>query len=345
MTNLTLPSVLAFDRKLEPSDALMYSGNWADINDDKAWQVVELFERRNRAVKSNFKQEVLDDEEELQKQIAEANLAWGDDAALSHEHDALKVSFTLRVVGGLNQPSVCNKVEFESEYSKRIGAYIQSGGIEELANRYACNIVNGRFLWRNRVGAQEVKIIVNHNKSPEKALEFQAYDFPLKQTTSKNDSVMKLAQLIKAGLTGDESILLAIDAYVNLGKGQRIWPSQEMVLNSSKGEKSRHLFSLKVKDKNIAAMHSEKIGNALRTIDDWYPQFSETQSPIAIEAYGSVTQRGVAYRSTKNDFKTLLLKWLNSEDCDGIGEHTKHFVVAMLIRGGVFGEGEGEGEG
>jgi len=59
MTNLTLQSVLAFDRKLEPSNALMHSSNWSDISDDKAWQLIELFERRNRAVKSNSKQEYL----------------------------------------------------------------------------------------------------------------------------------------------------------------------------------------------------------------------------------------------------------------------------------------------
>lgn len=338
MTTLTLPSVLAFDRKLEPSDALMHSGNWKNINDDKAWQAIELFERRNRAVHSNFSQEVLDDEEELQKMMEKPNLSWGDDAALSHEHNTLKVSFTLRVVGGLNQPSVCNKVAFERAYSEKIEEYIQFN-IEELANRYAYNIVNGRFLWRNRVGSQEVKVIVKH-ASLDNPLEFMAYDYPLKSTTSKNGSVIALAGLIKAGLTGSESVLLSIDAYTNLGKGQRVWPSQEMVLNSPKGEKSRHLFYLKVKDKNVAAMHCEKIGNALRTIDDWYPAFSETQSPIAIEAYGSVTQRGVAYRSSRNDFKSLLLKWLNSEDGDGIEKDDKHFVAAMLIRGGVFGEGE-----
>ncbi|MEY8198660.1 MAG: type I-F CRISPR-associated protein Csy3 [Colwellia sp.] len=338
MTNLTLPSVLAFDRKLEPSDALMHSGNWSDINDDKAWQAVELFERRNRAVKSNFNLDVLDDEKELQKQIAEANLAWGDDAALSHEHDTLRVGFTLRVVGGLDHPSVCNKVEFEAAYREKIGAYIESG-VDELANRYACNIANGRFLWRNRVGAQKIKVFVDHEEL-KKPLEFTASDYPLKSTTSGKSRVVELAQLIAAGLTGKKSILLSINAYVQLGKGQRIWPSQEMVLNSPNGEKSRHLFSIKVKEKNVAAMHCEKIGNALRTIDDWYPQFLDTQAPIAIEAYGSVTQRGVAYRSTKNDFKTLLLKWLNSEDSDGVEESEKHFVVAMLLRGGVFGEGE-----
>ncbi|PCH95473.1 MAG: type I-F CRISPR-associated protein Csy3 [Gammaproteobacteria bacterium] len=333
-TTLTMPSVLAFDRKLEPSDALMFSGNWDDIGNDKAWQPIALFERHNRAVKSNFKQEILNDETELQKQIAEANLAWGDDAALSHENDTLKVSFTLRVVSGLSQPSVCNKVDFEKAYSEKVEAYVQEN-IEQLANRYAYNIANGRFLWRNRVGAQALKIVVK-NPAFSKTLTFDAYDYPLKNTSSEHADLIQLAQLIKSGFENDKAVLITINAYAKLGEGQRVWPSQEMILNSAKGEKSRHLFSLN----GVAAMHCEKIGNALRTIDDWYPKFIETQTPIAIEAYGSVTQRGVAYRSTRNDFKTLLLKWLNSEDGNGITEDDKHFVVAMLIRGGVFGEGE-----
>lgn len=338
MTTLTLPTVLAFDRKLEPSDALMYSGNWDDLSNPNAWQEIELFERRNRAVKSNFKQEVLEDEDELQKEITEANLSWGDDAALDHQHDTLRLSFTLRVVGGLEKPSVCNKADFEAAYKEKIGSYTQSD-MKELANRYACNIANGRFLWRNRVGAQEVKIIVNH-ESFNDPLVFDAYDYPLKNTTSTDDAVLSLARLIEAGLTGSESILLKIDAYSKLGQGQRVWPSQEMVLKPPKGEKSRHLFSLQVGEKNVAAMHCEKIGNALRTIDDWYPDFAETQSPIAVEAYGSVTQRGVAYRSSRNDFKSLLLRWLNAEDQSTLSDSDKHFVAAMLIRGGVFGEGE-----
>lgn len=331
MTDLTLPSVLAFDRKLEPSDALMHSGNWKDIKEDKLWQTIELFDRRNRAVKSNFKQEVLEDEEELQKQIAEANLAWGDDAALAHDNDTLKISFSLRVVSGLSQPSVCNKVEFEKVFHERLEEFTDTN-LEVLANRYAYNIANGRFLWRNRVGAQNIKVIVKHSTlgSP---LEFDAYDFSLKNTSSEDASVNTLAHLIKSGLGGDENTLLNIIAYVNLGEGQRVWPSQEMVLNPPKGEKSRHLFNLN----GNAAMHCEKIGNALRTIDDWYPAAT---SPIAIEAYGSVTQRGVAHRSSKNDFKTLLLKWLNAEDIATISSDEKNFVVAMIIRGGVFGEGE-----
>jgi len=328
MTNLTLPSVLAFDRKLEPSDAIMHSGKWVNIEDSTQWQEIELFDRRNRAVKSNFKKEVLENEEELKKQSAEANLAWGDDAALAHDNDTLKISFSLRIVGGLDQPSVCNKVEFERCYRETISEYTDSS-LEELAKRYAYNIANGRFLWRNRVGAQDAKVFVTHS-SLSSPLEFNAYDFPLNKTTSDDTSIKVLAQLIKPGLAGNENTLLTINAYVKLGEGQRVWPSQEMVLNSPKGEKSRHLFNLN----GQAAIHCEKIGNALRTIDDWYP---DAMAPIAIEAYGSVTQRGVAYRSSKNDFKTLLLKWLNN---GSVSNEDKHFVAAMVIRGGVFGEGE-----
>jgi len=331
MPVITMPTVLAFDRKLEPSDALMYSGNWGDINTNKEWGKIELFERRNRAVKSNFKPEVLEDEAELQKQIAEANLAWGDDAALLHEHDTLKVSFSLRIVSGLEQPSVCNKPVFEAVFTEKVEEFVQSN-LDELAKRYAYNIANGRFLWRNRVDAEDAMVMVTH-PSLDESLVFNIYDFSLKKTSSSNDSVEKLAGLIKAALSGEKSTLLTINAYVKLGSGQRVWPSQEMVLNTAKGEKSRHLFALN----GCAAVHSEKIGNALRTIDDWYPSFEQTQQPIAIEAYGSVTQRGVAYRSSRNDFKTLLLKWLNDKE---LSNEDKSFVVAMIIRGGVFGEGE-----
>lgn len=334
MPTLTMPTVLAFDRKLEPSDALMYSGDWQDIDNNNDWAPIELFERRNRAVKSNFKPEVLNNEDELQKQISEANLSWGDDAALTHNSDTLKISFTLRVVADLIKPSVCNKAEFEVAYREKVGEYINSD-LQELSNRYAYNIANGRFLWRNRVGAQALKIVVNHASLTEPLI-FDAYDFSLKKTSSDDASIRVLAALINDGLVGKDNTLIKINAYVQLGEGQRVWPSQEMVLNTVKGEKSRHLFSLD----GVAAMHCEKIGNALRTIDDWYPEHANTQVPIAIEAYGSVTQRGVAYRSTRNDFKTLLLKWLNAENGVTLDAEEKNFVVAMLIRGGVFGEGE-----
>jgi len=309
----------------------MLSGNWTNIGKENDWNKIELFERRNRAVKSNFKQEILDDEEELKKQIEEPNIAWGDDASLPSDADTLRVSYSLRVLGGLNTPSACNKKVYQDQFTEMVDGYLAELGIDELASRYAYNVVNGRFLWRNRVGALDVAIHVKHSSLSE-PIKFNAYDYPLKDTTTSDTKISPFVELVKKGLIDKENVFIAVDAYVKLGNRQRIWPSQEMVMGPSSGQKSRYLFAL---DGN-AAMHCEKIGNALRTIDDWQ---TGSDAPIAIEAYGNVTQRGIAYRSSRNDFKTLLDKWMNDKS---VTEEEKHFVIAMIIRGGVFGEGESE---
>ena len=88
---------------------------------------------------------------------------------------------------------------------------------------------------------------------------------------------------------------------------------------------------------NIAGIHSQKLGNALRTIDTWHSEFKEV-GPIAVEPYGSVTTLGKACRQprTKTDFYSLLDNWLIKDAVPALEQ--QHFVIATLIRGGVFGD-------
>src|SRR5690606_38481769 len=87
----------------------------------------------------------------------------------------------------------------------------------------------------------------------------------------------------------------------------------------------------------VAAIHSQKIGNALRTIDTWYPEAADN-GPIAVEPYGSVTTQGKAYRQPKEkqDFYNLLDGWVIKDKVPALEQ--QHFVIATLVRGGVFGE-------
>ena len=202
-----------------------------------------------------------------------------------------------------------------------------------MATRYANNIANGRFLWRNRVGAESLCIKVKHGKE---IWIFNAYDYSLNEfSPSPDDSDHPFAQLlavIQNGLQGDGFEYLEITAFAKLGLGQHVWPSQEMVMGIPKGEKTKILFKLN----DCAAMHSEKIGNALRTIDTWYADDANARA-IAVEPYGSVTSRGEAHRISKNDFYTLFHKWLKDDE---IPAEQQHYVIATLIRGGVFGGNE-----
>lgn len=326
-TALTLPSVLAFSRKLEVSDALMASGLWTDIDNSDKWQPIALHEKRNRATQSQYVKNPTHEEK------SKPNLSWGDDASLPHDTDTLRINFSLKILGQIEEPTACNAPEFEEQVKQVVQTYRNEHRFKELATRYANNIVNGRFLWRNRVGAESISIKVKHGKE---MWVFNAYDYSLNEASlppnDNNHSFTQLVTVIQNGLQGNGFEYLEITAFAKLGLGQHVFPSQEMVLNIPKGEKSKILFKLN----DCAAMHSEKIGNAIRTIDTWYTDDVDAKA-IAIEPYGSVTSRGEAYRITKNDFYTLFQKWLKEGE---IPTEQQHYVIATLIRGGVFGGNE-----
>lgn len=334
-----IPSVLAFEAKLVCSDALMMAGNWDDIEKEKEWEPVKIQEKSVLGTISNYmspKKPEYKDPAALNKKVGNANPQIVDNAALPFDKDTLKVSFTLKVLGNLAKPTACNNSLFQDKLSSIIEGYIKNTGFSELANRYATNIANGRFLWRNRVCAECVEV---HVKTKKDLLKFKAYEIGFKfLNNNKNQDIKKLANIIDNGLsdtTGELFTYIEVTTFAKLGKGQMVYPSQEMIME--KGDKSKTLYKLNANtDNEIAALHSQKIGNALRTIDDWHSGASDIGA-IAIEPFGTVTTRGKGYRHptiNKDDFYTLLKKLIIEEK--DIEEKQKHYVIANLIRGGVF---------
>ncbi len=369
---LQLPSMLSFERKLETSDGLMYSGNWNDIpafeelqildeaereekikelkgTQRKLWKSIEITPRFNRSTQSA---EGIDEKKKVEPNPVSSG---NDDAALLPNNDTLKLSFSLRVIGNLGEPYACNDFSFGSAIKECVKHFKGNDGegLQTLAFRYAYNIANGRFLWRNRVCVDDITIHVFNNEEP-KPLEFKAYDYSLInfEKNSECENVKALATIIQKGLQSlpneNGFTFVKVDAYVKLGSEQHVFPSEEMNMN----EKGKTLFHLN----NCAAMHNVKIGNAIRTIDDWYDNnvlikstqvkngkavdevkpdtiTDEEKRPISIEPYGSVTQRGCAYRATDEDLYTLMKRWVNKGE---LKPDDKNYVVANLIRGGVF---------
>lgn len=332
---LTTASVLAFESKLANSDAIMMSGNWVDIKDSKKWTAINIEEKSVRGTISNrlkSNDPKFKDPAKLDLEVTKANLQTVDNAALPFESDTLKVSFTLRVLGDLATPSACNDPDYQEKLSATITKYIEANTFAELANRYATNIANGRFLWRNRVCAEKVEIHVSFDNEN---LVFNAYEYALNEfSDSVTGDLDKLAKVIQKGLAGESYAFIKVDAYIKLGQGQMVYPSQEMIMKGESGDKSKYLYKLN----DVAAMHSQKIGNALRTIDTWHSE-AETVGPIAIEPYGSVTNRGKAYRPVKKgDFYSLLDNWILKDKEPELEQ--QHYVMAILVRGGVFGKGK-----
>ena len=332
-------SVLAFEKKLVPSDGYMYGTNW----DTKTESVpLHLQEKSVRGTISNrLKAAVKNDPAKLNAEVEKANLQTVDSCALGTNQDTLKLHFTFKVLGGLAKPSACNNSAFKESYRTAVTEYLEREGCRELAKRYAINIANARFLWRNRVGAENMMVEVKAlNKNSEQNWTFDATQFSTRNFDVNDSQIDALAMRIaKALISDDDFLMLDIICYAQIGNAQEVYPSEELVLNKDKGSKSKVLY--KVDD--IAAMHSQKIGNALRTIDTWYPEFDSLEKsagPIAIEPYGSVTNLGIAYRtpSDKQDFYTFFDYWARGGKLERIED--EHYVMAILIRGGVFGESD-----
>ena len=339
---LKTASVLAFERKLDASDALFKAGQWSNMAQGNLWPDVVVHEKSVRGTISNRLSTKDQDPAKLDAQIQNPNLQTVDVASLPNDADTLRVRFTLRVLAGAGEPSACNNLDYQHKLQATVKSYVETQGFGELARRYAINLANGRFLWRNRIGAEQIVVEITRRAEGEiqQQWRFDALDFSLRNFDVPADQATELdtlANVIEQGLSGKAHVLLDVVAFVRVGDGQEVYPSQELILNKGKGDKSKTLYVVN----GVAGMHSQKISNALRTIDTWYPQDDDSDinpSPIAVEPYGSVTSQGKAYRQPKQkaDFYYLLDSWVLKDQVPSV--ENQHYVMATLIRGGVFGE-------
>ena len=332
-------TVLAFERKIDPSDALFSAGLWDERSNSTQWPSVFVKTKSVRGTASHrTKTKGGTDATKQDMKFESPNPQTVDVAMLPADGDTLKVVFTLRVLPGAGVPSTCNSVEYQARLNEVVQSYARSPGLGELARRYAQNLINGRFLWRNRMGAEAVEVHVAHmvDGKAKESWTFDALKTSLRDFSNagqEGGDMQPLAALIENGLSGQQHVLLQITAFVRVGAGQEVFPSQELILNKEKAGKSKTLYEVN----GIAGMHSQKLGNAIRTVDTWYPE-AEANGPIAVEPYGSVTTQGKAYRQPKEkmDFYNLLDNWLLKNQVPALEQ--QHFVMAVLIRGGVFGD-------
>lgn len=339
MAKKKLPSVLAFEKKLVPSSGYMYGALWEERKKDR--KPLKLITKSVRGTISNRqKSNIKNDPEKLNAEVEKANLQTVDTCVLGSDQNTLILNFTLKVLSGVEHPSVCNDEDFSRSCTGAVRGYIEKEGFKELGFRYAMNLANARFLWRNRVGAESIEIIIKTNILEEKEWIFDSLELPFQDFETRDDKVEDLGSYIAEALSGKrDHLLLDVTAYAKIGRAQEVYPSEELVFEKGRGDKSKILFEVD----GIAGMHSQKIGNAIRTIDTWYPEYNESiTGPIAIEPYGAVTTLGKAYRTPtkKVDFYTYFDQFGMGAKLSSI--EAEHYVIAILVRGGVFGESSKE---
>lgn len=226
--------------------------------------------------------------------------------------------------------------------SEFLGKAKDSDGLLDVARRYARNIANGRFLWRNRVIAEAVSISVRDGLTD--IASSDGLSVPLHEFGSYSEGEERIASVIAAGLKGERRTNLSITARVNFGvRGPvEVFPSQNYLEDKEKGF-ARPLYCVGeppqrqdlngIQELGQAALRDQKISNALRTFDTWYPRFSERRIAIPVEPNGANLDAQEFFRDSKeaSGFNLMLkMHSLDPNSDDG------KFLLSCIIRGGVF---------
>ena len=337
---LTLPSMLNYTRSIIPSNGVFF---YRDGEQEKPITVHQQTVRGTIANYGNvYKGDKQQSESDLAKQLdpANANIQRIDVCYLPDAVDTFCLRFSVTFAAHSLAPGACNDTEYAKALEQFALAYREKGGYTELAGRYLQNLINGRWLWRNRY-ATDKQVTLSYAG---KTLVF-AVAHELEHDYSTVEGYAALRDALAAALSGNGGVLrLQVTAAGVLGFGQEVYPSQEFV----EGKKDKTLASVKVAgDVRQAAMHSQKIGNALRTIDDWHSRAAD-YGKIAVEPYGVVAQRAEAVRlpNSKNDLysylKDLELWSERVTAAQGALPAEAHYLMACLIRGGVYSGGKKE---
>ena len=327
---LKTATVLAFERSLGISDAFFWQLDGSSASPQIKPLKIDTKSVRG-TISNRLKSAIANDPVKLDAEIEKSNLQTVDVAALDQDCDTLIVKWSCKVLPFTGKPSVCNDQAYQAKLQSVIESYLAGQGIAELSRRYAANIANARWLWRNRLGAEAIKLTVSLNADGSKPIAeiADAKALGLTKFDETNSGIDLLAKQIEKGLKGQSFVMLYVKADVKMGYGQEVYPSQELILDTGK-DKSKVLYQ----KSGFAGMHSQKLGNAIRTIDTWYP---DAEFPIAAEPYGAVTTLGTAFRQPKQkqDFYSLFDNWVLNDVAPDEGQ--QHYVMAVLIRGGVFG--------
>ena len=331
------PSVLAFQRALIVTDCLIY--NISSDNKKTPLFVTEIHAIGTQNVNKKEDKNV-------------ANIVYSDTAKTSPDTTHVAFEFAIKFADIKNSlHSVASgkddKKDEVDAFKESVTSFIErvndSQGLLEVANRFARNIVNARWLWRNRLYASGIITTVDfidENGKPTK-LSFNSLDVSIKNFDAYTSDELQLGKAIYHSLLGTHNITVNVSSQVDFGvKGVfEVFPSQLFIdKGTDKTAKGKFLYAIATNSpKDLvttgqAAIRDQKVTNALRTIDTWYTDFDEIKEPIPVEPVGAnMTHMTFFRRDAGSAFE--IIKHLNTVDVDS---PEGMFMIASLMRGGVY---------
>jgi CRISPR-associated protein Csy3 len=367
-----LPSVLAFRRGVIITDAPLEYGNTrgyvipVPVIHHGTMGTQNVNEKKAKTITKEGTGTVSDAERDVRNlQVIESAKTGSDmtDLQISFEIKALPLDGALHSCANSKKENLEDAEKMRAMLDDFILRAKRSEGLAEVSRRIARNICNGRWLWRNRLIASGIRMDVSTDDQKWEVTD--ALQVSIRDFNHYSDIEKSIGEVLASGFRGDaKKVALRVRAILDLGVAGsvEVYGSQnyepDTGRSSGKGDLSRSLYKLAistlqqdmegVRIVGQAAFRDAKIWNALRTMDNWYPGYSDADMPIPVEPQGASLSMMRFLRAKENKkFSAFeLFKRLNQIDPDSM---EGMYCIASLMRGGVFGDSEknrsDEGEG
>jgi CRISPR-associated protein Csy3 len=362
-------SNLSFCRSLETSEGRMYGihvGKPPSEGDDVLWLNLAPVVVQQKTVRGTISNYLPPNKE---YKFENANLQSIDVALMPEGCDHLAMAYSVTIVSNSLEPYATHEPKVKANFKELSTTYSQKGGYLHLAKRYLWNILNGRAFWRNTVvmfdKTVEVRIdgklrAVVRAEAGGKGLDLRAYpgDEAMGGAIEPKKAFESMSREMAEALAGSgPALVLDVLMHGRIGSGMQVFPSQEFV-RGDEAEKLKRangnhdvgkvlastVTSYRGQPVRQAVMHTQKIGNAIRWIDEWHGD--DAHGAVPVDPYAALTLETTTLRKRdgKNNFYAYLKKpaaiiapLSDGAALDAEAFGPTHFFMAMLIRGGVFG--------
>lgn len=304
-----------------------------------------------------------------------SNIQITESAKTHPQATGMHLRFALQVTPLNRLMTACDNPQIRADIEQFLAHAATSEELMELCRRYARRVFSGSFLWRNLTLAQSLDIQASCAGQTAQALGERPFELAERGFSDYTEEEIKLARWLQSSFAAQASLGHGIEVsakvhFSNAGAFE-VYPSQMYVsgkpqgfarplyklnpisaseMNRARSDKDVHAFMDSI-HMGQAAIRDQKVGNALRTIDTWYA--SGTVPPIAIEPNGASLSDNEFHRRPEsgNSFFDLLpsIRQLTQDlKPEGGGmppSPDAMFVLAVFIRGGVFGDaGKSDGD-
>lgn len=334
-----LPSVLSYERSIHPTTGVFYALSAGRREPIRVLASTTL----------GVRADPMDPAKTDDYDYASGNPQRGEVAMLPADCETLEIAFNLTISPSSLKPHACDVPAFRRLLIDYTDAFLNAGGFDELARRYAVNIASGRWAWRNRSLASDFIVEVSLG-SGLKAIDFDAFAFDLLDglhvPKTAEASVAAIAAHIAEGLKGPKPVVVKVRRRLKMAAGSVVWPSQEFTERGADTDIGKVLFKFPLDGRGDATgFHEQKLGAAIRTIDTWHKgtildgdEAVPAGEPLCVNPYGQHRDAHVVVRDVGHDGSPDFYTLLKDRVAKGHSGATDDdcFVVANLIRGGVF---------